>query len=288
MTKTLRYFVGLSKNADDRFFSAAADEHCDGRFLESNGTRDSYLGVPAHVDSDNFFADSDITKISETFQDFSRAAPLVFVSNENKRNSYSSLILSFGSVCLAEFGNCCSQILNFVRCSFNSLYKFPSLFAAFSGKEEAYGRNNAGKESTQENQNITTFFLLVDSCQKTKKQNNSNSKEYEQDFTNEFFGIEHCFFLRELISDLSLATKFYSLPRRPNFLGLLVSKSRQAHYPRLSDSLKRSSALLKFLNSLVPFSFGYINPCRHLFSFFGNRTDFSAALFFIPDRRLYE
>lgn len=95
-------------------------------------------------------------------------------------------------------------------------------------------------------------------------------------------------FLRGLISNLSLATKFYSFPRRPNFLGLLVSKSRQAHYPRLSDSLKRSSALSKFLNSLVPFSFGYIDPCRHLFSFFGNRTDFSAALFFIPDRRLYE
>lgn len=102
------------------------------------------------------------------------------------------------------------------------------------------------------------------------------------------FPISVMFLLRGLISNLSLATKFYSFPRRLNFLGLLVSKSRQAHYPRLSDSLKRSSALLKFLNSLVPFSFGYIDPCRHLFSFFGNRTDFSAALFFIPDRRLYE
>lgn len=98
----------------------------------------------------------------------------------------------------------------------------------------------------------------------------------------------HLSSLRELISDLSLATKFYSFPRRPNFLGLLVSKSRQAHYPRLSESLKSPSALSKFLNSLVPFFFGYIDPCRHLFSFFGNRTDFSAALFFIPDRRLYE
>lgn len=96
------------------------------------------------------------------------------------------------------------------------------------------------------------------------------------------------FFLRGLISNLSLATKFYSFPRRPNFLGLWVSKSRQAHYPRLSESLKSPSALSKFLNSLVPFSFGYIDPCRHLFSFFGNRTDFSAALLFIPDRRLYE
>ena len=182
---------------------------------------------------------------------------------------------------------CNSEFLKLFGCINNSFNKLLLILTVLRGYINSSETGSTRTKRTKKQHHVPLSFVAVKDSYRYKGQG-KNKKQTSRDkifLENTLF---HLSSLRELISDLSLATKFYSFPRRPNFLGLLVSKSRQAHYPRLSDSLKRSSALLKFLNSLVPFSFGYIDPCRHLFSFFGNRTDLSAALLFIPDRRLYE
>lgn len=182
---------------------------------------------------------------------------------------------------------CNSEFLKLFGCVNNSFNKLLLILTVLRGYINSSETGSTRTKRTKKQHHVPLSFVAVKDSYRYKGQG-KNKKQTSRDkifLENTLF---HLSSLRELISDLSLATKFYSFPRRPNFLGLLVRELRQAHYPRLSDSLKGSSALSKFLNSLVPFSFGYIDPCRHLFSFFGNRTDFSAALLFIPDRRLYE
>lgn len=73
-----------------------------------------------------------------------------------------------------------------------------------------------------------------------------------------------------------------------NFLGLLVRELRQAHTPRLSYSIEGPSALIVFLNTeTIDCLLGILNM-RMLSSLFRTLSDYSAALLFIPDRRLYE
>lgn len=215
---------------------------------------------------------------------FSRRLSFQFVSNGCRNISFAVFRLLFG-VCGLSY--CNSEFLKLFGCINNSFNKLLLILTVLRGYINSSETGSTRTKRTKKQHHVPLSFVAVKDSYRYKGQG-KNKKQSSRDknfLENTLF---HLSSLRELISDLSLATKFYSFPRRPNFLGLLVSKSRQAHYPRLSDSLKRSSALSKFLNSLVPFSFGYIDPCRHLFSFFGNRTDFSAALLFIPDRRLYE
>lgn len=218
---------------------------------------------------------------------FSRRLSFQFVSNGCRNISFAVFRLLFGVCGHSTVSYCNSEFLKLFGCVNNSFNKLLLILTVLLGYINSSETGSTRTKRTKKQHHVPLSFVAVKDSYRYKGQG-KNKKQSSRDknfLENTLF---HLSSLRELISDLSLATKFYSFPRRPNFLGLLVSKSRQAHYPRLSDSLKRSSALSKFLNSLVPFSFGYIDPCRHLFSFFGNRTDFSAALLFIPDRRLYE
>ena len=218
---------------------------------------------------------------------FSRRLSFQFVSNGCRNISFAVFRLLFGVCGHSTVSYCNSEFLKLFGCVNNSFNKLLLILTVLRGYINSSETGSTRTKRTKKQHHVPLSFVAVKDSYRYKGQG-KNKKQSSKDknfLENTLF---HLSSLRELISDLSLATKFYSFPRRPNFLGLLVSKSRQAHYPRLSDSLKRSSALSKFLNSLVPFSFGYIDPCRHLFSFFGNRTDFSAALLFIPDRRLYE
>lgn len=220
-------------------------------------------------------------------ESFSRRISFQFVSNGCRNISFAVFRLLFGVCGHTTVSYCNSKFLKLFGCVNNSFNKPLLILTVLRGYINSNETGNTRTKRTKKQHYVPLILVAVKDSYRYKGQD-KNKKQSSKDkkvLKNTLF---HPSSLRELISDLSLATKFYSFPRRPNFLGLLVSKSRQAHYPRLSDSLKRSSALLKFLNSLVPFSFGYIDPCRHLFSFFGNRTDFSAALLFIPDRRLYE
>lgn len=220
-------------------------------------------------------------------ESFSRRISFQFVSNGCRNISFAVFRLLFGVCGHTTVSYCNSKFLKLFGCVNNSFNKPLLILTVLRGYINSNETGNTRTKRTKKQHHVPLSFVAVKDSYRYKGQD-KNKKQSSKDkkvLKNTLF---HPSSLRELISDLSLATKFYSFPRRPNFLGLLVSKSRQAHYPRLSDSLKRSSALLKFLNSLVPFSFGYIDPCRHLFSFFGNRTDFSAALLFIPERRLYE
>ena len=218
---------------------------------------------------------------------FSRRLSFQFVSNGCRNISFAVFRLLFGVCGHSTVSYCNSEFLKLFGCVNNSFNKLLLILTVLRGYINSSETGSTRTKRTKKQHHVPLSFVAVKDSYRYKGQG-KNKKQSSRDknfLENTLF---HLSSLRELISDLSFATKFYSFPRRPNFLGLLVSKSRQAHYPRLSDSLKRSSALSKFLNSLVPFSFGYIDPCRHLFSFFGNRTDFSAALLFIPDRRLYE
>ena len=218
---------------------------------------------------------------------FSRRLSFQFVSNGCRNISFAVFRLLFGVCGHSTVSYCNSEFLKLFGCVNNSFNKLLLILTVLRGYVNSSETGSTRTKRTKKQHHVPLSFVAVKDSYRYKGQG-KNKKQSSRDknfLENTLF---HLSSLRELISHLSWATKFYSFPRRLNFLGLLVSKSRQAHYPRLSDSLKRSSALLKFLNSLVPFSFGYIDPCRHLFSFFGNRTDFSAALFFIPDRRLYE
>lgn len=220
-------------------------------------------------------------------ESFSRRISFQFVSNGCRNISFAVFRLLFGVCGHTTVSYCNSKFLKLFGCVNNSFNKPLLILTVLRGYINSNETGNTRTKRTKKQHYVPLILVAVKDSYRYKGQD-KNKKQSSKDkkvLKNTLF---HPSSLRELISDLSLATKFYSFPRRPNFLGLLVSKSRQAHYPRLSDSLKRSSALLKFLNSLVPFSFGYIDPCRHLFSFFGNRTDFSAALLFIPERRLYE
>ena len=218
---------------------------------------------------------------------FSRRLSFQFVSNGCRNISFAVFRLLFGVCGHSTVSYCNSEFLKLFGCVNNSFNKLLLILTVLRGYINSSETGSTRTKRTKKQHHVPLSFVAVKDSYRYKGQG-KNKKQSSRDknfLENTLF---HLSSLRELISDLSLATKFYSFPRRPNFLGLLVSKSRQAHYPRLSDSLKRSAGLSKFLNSLVPFSFGYIDPCRHLFSFFGNRTDFSAALLFIPDRRLYE
>ena len=218
---------------------------------------------------------------------FSRRLSFQFVSNGCRNISFAVFRLLFGVCGHSTVSYCNSEFLKLFGCVNNSFNKLLLILTVLRGYINSSETGSTRTKRTKKQHHVPLSFVAVKDSYRYKGQG-KNKKQSSRDknfLENTLF---HLSSLRELISHLSWATKFYSFPRRLNFLGLLVSKSRQAHYPRLSDSLKRSSALSKFLNSLVPFSFGYIDPCRHLFSFFGNRTDFSAALFFIPDRRLYE
>ena len=218
---------------------------------------------------------------------FSRRLSFQFVSNGCRNISFAVFRLLFGVCGHTTVSYCNSKFLKLFGCVNNSFNKLLLILTVLRGYINSNETGNTRTKRTKKQHYVPLILVAVKDSYRYKRQD-KNKKQISKDknfLENTLF---HLSSLRELISDLSLATKFYSFPRRPNFLGLLVSKSRQAHYPRLSESLKSPSALSKFLNSLVPFSFGYIDPCRHLFSFFGNRTDFSAALFFIPDRRLYE
>lgn len=220
-------------------------------------------------------------------ESFSRRISFQFVSNGCRNISFAVFRLLFGVCGHTTVSYCNSKFLKLFGCVNNSFNKPLLILTVLRGYINSNETGNTRTKRTKKQHYVPLILVAVKDSYRYKGQD-KNKKQSSKDknvLKNTLF---HPSSLRELTSDLSLATKFYSFPRRLNFLGLLVSKSRQAHSPRLSDSLKRSSALLKFLNSLVPFSFGYIDPCRHLFSFFGNRTDFSAALFFIPDRRLYE
>lgn len=218
---------------------------------------------------------------------FSRRLSFQFVSNGCRNISFAVFRLLFGVCGHSTVSYCNSEFLKLFGCVNNSFNKLLLILTVLRGYINSSETGSTRTKRTKKQHHVPLSFVAVKDSYRYKGQG-KNKKQSSRDknfLENTLF---HLSSLRELISDLSLATKFYSFPRRPNFLGLLVSKSRQAHYPRLSNSLKGFSALSKFLNSLVPFSFGYIDPCRHLFSFFGNRTDFSAALLFIPDRRLYE
>lgn len=218
---------------------------------------------------------------------FSRRLSFQFVSNGCRNISFAVFRLLFGVCGHTTVSYCNSKFLKLFGCVNNSFNKPLLILTVLRGYINSSETGSTRTKRTKKQHYVPLIFVAVKDSYRYKGQD-KNKKQSSKDnnvLKNTLF---HSSSLRELISDLSWATKFYSFPRRPNFLGLWVSKSRQAHYPRLSDSLKGSSALSKFLNSLVPFSFGYIDPCRHLFSFFGNRTDFSAALLFIPDRRLYE
>ena len=218
---------------------------------------------------------------------FSRRLSFQFVSNGCRNISFAVFRLLFGVCGHSTVSYCNSEFLKLFGCVNNSFNKLLLILTVLRGYINSSETGSTRTKRTKKQHHVPLSFVAVKDSYRYKGQG-KNKKQTSRDkifLENTLF---HLSSLRELISDLSLATKFYSFPRRPNFLGLLVRELRQAHYPRLSDSLKGSSALSKFLNSLVPFSFGYIDPCRHLFSFFGNRTDFSAALLFIPDRRLYE
>ena len=218
---------------------------------------------------------------------FSRRLSFQFVSNGCRNISFAVFRLLFGVCGHSTVSYCNSEFLKLFGCVNNSFNKLLLILTVLRGYINSSETGSTRTKRTKKQHHVPLSFVAVKDSYRYKGQG-KNKKQSSRDknfLENTLF---HLSSLRELISDLSLATKFYSFPRRPNFLGLLVRELRQAHYPRLSDSLKGSSALSKFLNSLVPFSFGYIDPCRHLFSFFGNRTDFSAALLFIPDRRLYE
>ena len=186
---------------------------------------------------------------------FSRRLSFQFVSNGCRNISFAVFRLLFGVCGHSTVSYCNSEFLKLFGCVNNSFNKLLLILTVLRGYINSSETGSTRTKRTKKQHHVPLSFVAVKDSYRYKGQG-KNKKQSSRDknfLENTLF---HLSSLRELISDLSLATKFYSFPRRPNFLGLLVSKSRQAHDPRLSDSLKRSSALSKFLNSLVPFPSG--------------------------------
>lgn len=219
---------------------------------------------------------------------FSRRLSFQFVSNGCRNISFAVFRLLFGVCGHSTVSYCNSEFLKLFGCVNNSFNKLLLILTVLRGYINSSETGSTRTKRTKKQHHVPLSFVAVKDSYRYKGQG-KNKKQSSRDknfLENTLF---HLSSLRELISDLSLATKFYSFPRRPNFLGLLVSKSRQAHTPRLSDSFEGLSALIMFLNTEpVTRLLGLFDLSKYNSSIFRTLSGYPAALLFIPDRRLYE
>lgn len=221
-------------------------------------------------------------------ESFSRRISFQFVSNGCRNISFAVFRLLFGVCGHTTVSYCNSKFLKLFGCVNNSFNKLLLILTVLRGYINSSETGSTRTKRTKKQLHVPLSFVAVKDSYRYKGQD-KNKKQSSRDknvLENTLF---HPSSLRELISDLSLATKFYSFPRRLNFLGLLVSKSRQATTPCLSISFEGLSALKVFLiTEPVNRLLGLFDLSKYDSSIFRTLTDYSAALLFIPERRLYE
>lgn len=224
----------------------------------------------------------------ETAEVFSGRASVSLVSNGYRDISCAVFRLLFGVCGHSTVSYCNSEFLKLFGCVNNSFNKLLLILTVLRGYINSNETGNTRTKRTKKQHYVPLILVAVKDSYRYKGQD-KNKKQSSRDknvLENTLF---HPSSLRELISDLSLATKFYSFPRRLNFLGLLVSKSRQATTPCLSISFEGLSALKVFLiTEPVNRLLGLFDLSKYDSSIFRTLTDYSAALLFIPERRLYE
>ena len=231
MTKTINYSVGCSIKDDAKFHSAAVDRYGLRRFLGRNDSDHAPLWDSAYVDRAEFPLDLVSTKEPKTSKNSTGTALVDCAPIGNKKCIDFGCLLSFSGTRASEFCNCILKVLNFVRCSVNSFDKSFAFNVIFNSKENTSYRSGASNESTQEHHIFPSVFVLINICQHEKdKKYCCHEGDVEDHFIGKFFVIKHLLYLRGLISNLSLSTKFYSLPRSPLFL-VLLEKTTTFLYP---------------------------------------------------------
>lgn len=224
----------------------------------------------------------------ETAEVFSGRDTFPFVSNGCRNISFAVLRLLFSVCNLSDFRYCNSEFLNLFRSVRYYFYKFLLVPAALKRDKECSDSGCTGTNGTQIEQDVSLCFIAVNPQRWNKDQNQNEVQhgEYGKSFQKSVF---HIFPLRGLIGNLRMTTKFYSLPRRPYFLGLSMKESKQTPTPRLSGSIEGLSALKMLLNTEpVTRLLGLFDLSKYNSSIFRTLSGYPAALLFIPDRRLYE
>lgn len=196
--------MGLSLN--ERILSTAIVRHCYCRFLAASDTERPSSRNPAHANSSEFSSVLDANQGFKTSQNspgisLIASAPL----GSEKRFVFSSLLSLFG-IRITEFCNCIFKVLNFVCCIFNRS-----------------GKNNCAPVEKIVSKN-TILLRFHQKLRKDTKENGFNGGNIDIPSKCPVLANKLCrnknlsqfhAFLRGLISNLSLATKFYSSSRRP-------------------------------------------------------------------------